>query len=177
MKCPAGLKWLHLTAGVLGIVAFLGTGQFMHHRLDHLAGMPDAPRALYRSAHIYILFAALLNLGIGAYVTAARAIVPRAIQYVGSALLVAALLSFLYGFFVETPLGLVERPTMRTGINWALWGVLLHTAAGLVMPIREHLFRTAPDRPAPLPSPLLRAAPGENARQQADEVGAGGHSI
>ncbi len=61
-------KWLHLLFGILGLVAFLFTGQFMDRRLDHLVGMPDGPRALYRSGHIYILFSALLNLLLVLYV-------------------------------------------------------------------------------------------------------------
>ena len=123
-------KWLHVLLGILGIVAFLATGQFMDRRLGHLEGMPDGPRALYRSGHIYILFAALLNLLLGVYVRPSDQRRGRIVQNLGSTLLLGALMLFLYGFFVETPQGSIERPRTREAIYWSLGGVLLHAAAG-----------------------------------------------
>lgn len=61
------MRRLHFGVGALGVVAFLLTGQYMDRWLGHLAGMADLPRMLYRSAHIYLLFAALLNLLLGLY--------------------------------------------------------------------------------------------------------------
>lgn len=118
------------------LLAFLGTGQFMDRRLDHLVGMADAPRALYRSSHIYILFSALLNLVLGAYLVRSPFLAGRLLQYLGSALLLAAAGLFLYGFFIETPLAMIERPMIRRGIYWSLYGVLLHGTAG-VLQVRE----------------------------------------
>ena len=61
------LRRLHLAIGIAGLIAFIFTGQYMDRALDHLAGMRDLPRMLYRSAHIYLLFSALLNLVLGFY--------------------------------------------------------------------------------------------------------------
>ena len=130
------LKWIHLVVGIAVLLAFLGTGQFMDRRLDHLVGMADAPRALYRSSHIYILFSALLHLMLGAYLVRVPFLAGRLLQYLGSALLLAAAGLFLYGFFIETPPGLIERPMIRRGIYWSLYGVLLHGTAGLLQ-VRE----------------------------------------
>lgn len=130
------LKWIHLAVGILVLLAFLGTGQFMDRRLDHLVGMPDAPRALYRSSHIYILFSALLHLVLGAYLVRSPSLAGRLLQYLGSGLLLAAAGLFLYGFFIETPLAMIERPMIRRGIYWSLYGVLLHGTAG-VLRVRE----------------------------------------
>lgn len=126
------LPWLrltHLAAGLLGVVAFVLTGQYMDASLDHLRGMPDALRTLYRSGHIYILFAGLLHLLLGAYLQLKRPTVVTVMQVAGSVLLFAALALFLYGFFVETPLGAVERPMTRTGTEFCLYGVGLHALA------------------------------------------------
>ena len=117
--------------GIAGLAVFLATGQYMDRSLDHLVGMPDAPRALYRSGHIYILFSALLNLLLGVYVVASAPRMTRALQYAGSALLVGGLALLVYGFIVETPLAVVERPMTREGIMWSLGGVLLHGIAAL----------------------------------------------
>lgn len=123
------MKRLHLLVGLAGVVTFVLTGQYMDRWLNHLDGMPDAPRALYRSGHIYILFSALLNLLLGLYIVTSTARTSRWIQYVGSALLIGALGLFVYGFVVETPLALVERPMTREAIVWSLGGVLFHGVA------------------------------------------------
>jgi hypothetical protein len=43
------VRWLHLTVGIVGVVGFLGTGQYMDRAHDHLRGMDDARRLLFRS--------------------------------------------------------------------------------------------------------------------------------
>ncbi len=131
MRARPRLNWIHIVAGIVGLLAFLGTGQFMDRRLDHLVGMPDGLRVLYLSAHIYILFSGLLNLILGVYLVRSASRPGRVIQYFGSALLLSSLVFFLYGFFVETPLGLIERPKIRSGIVCSLLGVLLHGASAL----------------------------------------------
>lgn len=117
---------LHFLTGIAGLVAFLLTGQYMDRWLSHLVGMADGPRVLYRSAHIYILFSALLNLLLGTYFVPVHGRFVRALQRVGSVLLLAAPVLLLYGFIVETPLAAVERPMIRGGVYCALGGVLMH---------------------------------------------------
>ena len=122
---------LHLLTGIGGLLAFLLTGQYMDRWLNHLNGMADGPRALYRSAHIYILFSALLNLLLGTYFVPVQGRLGRALQLLGSVLLVAAPVLLLYGFIVETPLAVVERPVIRNGIYCGLGGVLTQGLAVL----------------------------------------------
>jgi hypothetical protein len=52
------MRRFHLGVGLLGVIAFVGTGQYH----EHLRGMTDAQRLLFRSTHIYLLLASLLNL-------------------------------------------------------------------------------------------------------------------
>ena len=54
--------------GAVLAVAFLLTGQYMDKVHGHLADMPDGPRMIYRTRHIFVMFMALLNLGMGTYV-------------------------------------------------------------------------------------------------------------
>ena len=123
------LNTTHVVAGAAGVILFLVTGQFMDRELDHLRGMADGLRALYRSAHIYILFSALLNLALGAYLGLARSRPGVIVQTCASALVVVALALFAYGFFMETPAGTIERPMIRLGIVLSFWGVVLHGIA------------------------------------------------
>jgi hypothetical protein len=83
------------------ILIFILTGQYMDKSLQHLVGMPDGPRMLYRTRHIYILLSGLLNPGIGTYFTYGWTRWRRVLQFLGSALIVAATALFIAGFFWE----------------------------------------------------------------------------
>lgn len=62
------MKRIHFWVGVVGMLAFVCTGQYMHIFHNHLEGMADAPRMLYRSAHIYLLLSSIINLAAGVYI-------------------------------------------------------------------------------------------------------------
>jgi hypothetical protein len=120
---------LHLMVGVAALLVFVGTGAWMHFKYDHLRGMTDATRLLFRSTHIYLLFAALLNLAIGAYHRRAVVRGVRLLQEAGSVLLLVTPLLFLAGFMSEPWLGDLQRPWSRPGIYASLAGTLLHLVA------------------------------------------------
>jgi len=92
----------------------------------HLVGMPDGPRLLYRSAHIYLLFAALLNLLLGAYIAPVTGRALRAVQWAASAVLLAIPGLFSVAFFREPWLADLERPWARPAIYLSLAAVLVH---------------------------------------------------
>ena len=87
---------LHLIVGVGGIILFVLTGQYMDLVLDHLAGMPDGPRMLYRSAHIYILLTSMMNL---VYGLGFRPVQPDWIQNISSMAIALAPGLMLLEFF------------------------------------------------------------------------------
>ncbi len=66
------MRWLHLAVGIVGVAGFLGTGQYMDLVHDHLRGMDDTHRLLFRSTHIYLLFASLVNLALGLHLKPVR---------------------------------------------------------------------------------------------------------
>ena len=102
---------LHFWVGVLGLLAFLGTGHYMDHVHHHLADMPDGRRMLFRSTHIYILLASVTNLGMsychprlrGATPIAAESNSPaeRFFRALVSGIVLSAPLLFLLGFMTE----------------------------------------------------------------------------
>src|ERR1043165_9480948 len=100
-----GMKKAHLIFGVLIVIAFLLTGPYMDKFYDHLHGMADGPRLLYRTRHIFILLSGLVNLGIGAYFTYRVEPWARAVQLLGSLLILTASVLFLIAFFYEPNLG------------------------------------------------------------------------
>jgi hypothetical protein len=112
---------------LIGLLAFVLSGQYMEHFLAHLQGMPDGPRLLYRSAHIYLLWASLLNLALGSYVSVASHPGWRQIQALASALVLLAPVFVGISFFTESANAELVRPWARYGIYAAAAGCVLHT--------------------------------------------------
>lgn len=119
-------RFAHVLIGSLGLAAFLLTGQYMHHYLDHLRGMPDGPRLLYRSSHIYLLWSSLLNLVLGCYVECSAIRAVRRAQSLASLALAAGPALLVASFFAESDAGTLQRPLARIAIYLALGGALAH---------------------------------------------------
>lgn len=124
------LRRLHLAWGVGGVIAFVLTGQYMDRAYAHLEGQPDGVRMLFRSAHIYLLLAALLNLVLGLYARPAGARWARGLQVLGSVAILAGPPLFLAAFAWEPWLAGLDRPWARPGIYLALAGGVLHALGG-----------------------------------------------
>jgi hypothetical protein len=120
------MKKIHLIFGAFVVLAFLLTGQYMDKYFNHLVGMSDGPRLLYRTRHIFILLAGLLNLGIGVYFTYHGETWRRILQLIGSLLIVAASILFLIAFFYEPNLTNLHTPLSHWGTYIIATGVLLH---------------------------------------------------
>ena len=118
-----------MTVGMVALVGFILTGQYMDRVHDHLTGMPDGPRLLYRSAHIYLLFAALLNLLLGAYLRLADHRAVRVVQQAASVVLLTLPVLFTVAFFREPALAGLERPWARPAIYMSVAAVLAHVLA------------------------------------------------
>ncbi len=134
------LRTIHLFLGLVGLAAFVLSGQYMHHFLGHLKGMPDGPRLMYRSAHIYFLWACLLNLSLGSHLAIASRRRSRQFQVLASALLMLA--PFLIGLSFLTESGNPDlfRPLARYGIFSAVAGCMIHVfVAFSARRQREHI--------------------------------------
>lgn len=116
------LPRLHFWTGLLGVTVFLATGQYMLHVYNHLDGMADGPRMLFRSAHIYLLFTAILNLVLGIYIQPAIGRLRAILHYVISVIVLLSPWIMLAGFFFEPQGGDLARPIIRVGL-YALFGV------------------------------------------------------
>ena len=125
------MKKAHLIFGAFVVLAFLLTGQYMDKYFNHLHGMPDARRLLYRTRHIFILLAGLLNLAIGAYLTYQSETWRRILQLTGSLLVVAASFLFLLAFFYEPNLTDLHTPLSHWGTYTITTGVLLHVISSV----------------------------------------------
>ena len=125
------MKRFHLIFGLATVVVFLLTGQYMDRYLHHLRGMPDGPRMLYRTRHIFILLAGLGNLGIGTYFRYRELRALKMMQIFGSTLIVLATVLFIAGFFYEPRLADLDTPLSHWGMYAIFAGTFLHVLSGL----------------------------------------------
>jgi hypothetical protein len=122
-------KSIHLLAGILGLVIFVLTGQYMAIVLRGLVDLPDGPRLLYRTSHLYLMWSSLLNLVVGYYFLAATQRAARNLQALASVALLAGLPLILLGFFLESPANDLSRRFCGIANYLALGGAVLHVIA------------------------------------------------
>lgn len=124
------MKRFHLIFGLIVLVVFLLTGQYMDRYHQHLMYTPDGPRMLYRTRHIFILMSGLLHLGLGAYFSYRVQTWRRALQILGSVLITIAPVLFTIGFFSEPKLEGLHAPLSKIGVIIMAVGALLHVVSG-----------------------------------------------
>jgi hypothetical protein len=120
------MRRFHLIFGVIVAIVFLLTGQYMDRFHQHLQYMPDGPRMLYRTRHIFILLSGLVHLSLGSYFRFRSGGVRRAIQIVGSVLISIASVLFTIGFFYEPKMTGLYAPYSKRGVIMIAVGTLLH---------------------------------------------------
>jgi hypothetical protein len=129
------MKRFHLIFGFAIVIVFLLTGQYMEYVQNH--ALPDGPRLLYRSRHIYLLLTGLINLGIGSYFVSRPRGWRRTLQLVGSTLLVIAPILLLVGFFREPWRGPNQTMLAPLGIYATTLGVVFHVIGSMRQMIIE----------------------------------------
>jgi hypothetical protein len=130
------MKWFHLIFGLGLFFVFTQTGSFMRADFPDKDAIPQDFRLLMRSRHIYILFAALINVVLGVYLQLRPQFALRAAQIAGSALLFAGSLLLVYAWYVET-YGLQHYSNLsRFGIYITAFAVGLHLF-GIALPDRK----------------------------------------
>jgi hypothetical protein len=123
------LRFIHVVVGLVAVAIFLATGVAMKLMFPAVYHSNEAIRYLYRANHVYILFAGLLNLAIGAYVSPSHASFRRITQLWGSVLLLPAPFVLVWAFRVEPIHATSYRPLTLAGVVLCLAGVGLHFLA------------------------------------------------
>ena len=126
------MRRIHLAVGILTIMAFLATGQFMRMHAPPMEDLEDGLRMMYRSRHIYLLGSGLLNLLLGVYLRARAAGWRSGLQVAGSVLILTAPFLLVLAFFNEPGRGLsADLWQSRFGLFALFGGCLLHAIAGI----------------------------------------------
>lgn len=129
------MRRIHLILGVLGVVAFLLTGQVMKHHTPPMQLLTLEVRMMYVSRHIYLLGAALVNLVLGIYLREQPSGWRRILQWAGSLLILLSVVSLLMAFISEPSLGMAGR-SFRSyfGLIGLFAGVMTHLVATITGP-------------------------------------------
>lgn len=123
------MRRIHLIVGILGVIAFLITGQIMKHHDPHMQLLTPEIRMMYVSRHIYLLAAALVNVVLGLYLQSNPPGWRRILQQVAFPLIVLSVLSLLMAFLAEPAMGLAGR-------GWRSYFGLIGLFAGVM----THIF-------------------------------------
>jgi hypothetical protein len=124
------MRRTHLIIGLLGVVAFLLTGQVMKHHTPAMQLLTPEVRMMYVSRHIYFLGASLVNLVLGLYLREQPSGWRRILQRAGSLLILLSAVSLLVAFLAEPSLGMAGR-SFRSyfGLIGLFAGAMTHLVA------------------------------------------------
>jgi len=126
------MRRAHLTIGLLGVLAFLITGQVMGHHTPKMQFLSSDVHMMYVSRHIYLLGAALVNLVLGLYLREYSPGWRRTLQRIGSVLIFLSVLWLLMAFISEPALGLAGRSWRSYfGLIGLFAGVMTHLVAAV----------------------------------------------
>ena len=125
------MKLLHLLVGASAVFVFLLTGQYMDYLDVRSGALGETARVMYRSRHIYLLLAGLVNLGLGSYFTYYTRGRRRALQLMGSALVLLAPALMLAAFFTEPGAPGLRRHFTLPAVVILSVGTMLHALSGL----------------------------------------------
>jgi hypothetical protein len=129
------MRRFHLVAGLIAVTVFLITGQFMRHHQPPLETLGDAARLMYRSRHMYILAAGLINLILGLYLQRQAASWRRMVQIAGSGLILGSVVPLVFAFILEPKRGF--QPEMRwsaAGLYALFLGCMAHFVSSIGNP-------------------------------------------
>lgn len=93
--------------------------------------MADGPRLIFRSSHIYLLWASLLNLALGCYLPRLSSSLPKFAQLAGCVAVLLGPALLCWSFFFEPYSPELSRPVGRWAIYLALAGTAMHVLASL----------------------------------------------
>jgi hypothetical protein len=122
------VRRIHLIIGLLGVIAFVQTGQVMARHVPDVHILSSEVQMMYVSRHIYLLGAALVNVVLGLYLQVQPPGWRRVMQLIGSLLILLSPVSLLLAFVAEPVLGIAGRGWQSYfGLIGLFAGVMTHT--------------------------------------------------
>jgi len=125
------MRRIHLIFGIATFIYFLLTGQYMDIYLNHLRGMEDGARLLYRTRHVFILLTAFIHIMLGVYFSYFMERWRRYLQTAGSVTLIVSTVLVMAAFSYEPGARDMSTPVTHWGMHIMLIGIILLTVAGV----------------------------------------------
>jgi hypothetical protein len=125
------LRTAHLVVGAITVAAFLVTGMIMYAHEPPLPTMDWGDRMLFRSRHIYILCAGLVNLSLGLGYAFPDGPVRRGAAVAGSLLSLVSTALLFFAFFAESMAGREPGLLSACGLYSLFGGVVMLVLATL----------------------------------------------
>ena len=123
------VRTMHRVVGAATIAAFIVTGVYLKLRGSHLFEADEMVRFIFRANHVYILFAGLLNVAVGAYMQLHERRWRRNLQVAGSVCLLIAPMILVLAFMYEPGQASPQRPLTSAGVMLLFLGILCHVPA------------------------------------------------
>ena len=124
------LRKLHFVVGLAGVAAFIVTGAYMRAGFPELYAANEVLRYLYRSNHVYVLLASLVNLALGVHLTPVTPGWRTTVSVLGSLLALVSPVVLCFAFFIEAPVPSPQRVWTLIGVSAVAAGIALHALGG-----------------------------------------------
>lgn len=124
-------RFFHRVIGVLTVLVFLASGLYMRWREPPVSELEPYLRMLFRSRHIYLLMAGLMNLAVGSYATPLRRGWANQVALAGSVMLAASPILLFGAFVLEGELFGAPTEVSQLGLYALYGGTLLHFVAAV----------------------------------------------
>jgi hypothetical protein len=125
------LRMAHLVVGAIAVGAFLLTGMVMATHDPPVSAMDWGDRLLFRSRHIYLLGAGLVNLALGVHFALPAGAARRGAAIAASVLALASGPTLFFAFFAEPMAGRPPGQLSAIGLFALFGGVVLYTLVSL----------------------------------------------
>src|SRR5260370_42331764 len=99
------MRRIHFVVGLLGVIAFLLTGQVMSHHFPNIPSLSAEVQLMFLSRHVYLLGGALVTLALGLYLKVHPPGWRRTLPQIGSLFILFSVLSLLMAFISVTSPG------------------------------------------------------------------------
>ncbi len=124
------MSYVHLIFGIILFIVFLVTGKFMRVDFPDKEIIPQDLRLLMRSRHIYILLSSLIHIALGVYLQIHAQTWRKLTQTLGSILLFAGSVLFVWAFVHETYALQKFSDISRNALYLTLAGTVFHLFGG-----------------------------------------------
>lgn len=122
---------IHLISGLVMMLLFLLSGQYLNFVLPPLNGTLDGNSMMYRANHVYLMMAAAINMACGIYYTAFIPLVAAWLQRIGATLVIGSQPLLLAAFLIEPGNNTPDRIYTQLGSIMLFIGISLTFIASL----------------------------------------------